>query len=133
MSAIECYCDDYDPPAFYSKSFHMARKPHRCDECGGPISPGERYRYISGLWDGYFQIFKDCERCCDLQTWVQNNVPCFCPMHGNMDEQMRDAVQDATERAPAETVGLNFGFLRRVVARAKHNKGAKELHNATRA
>lgn len=118
--SYDCYCD-YDPPEFFSRRVISAKKQHKCYECGGPILPGEKYEYAAGRWEGYFDTFKICERCHDIRQWTQNNVPCLCWSYGNMIEDCREAVHEATWRAPAETVGLRFGLLRRIVARDKLN------------
>lgn len=117
---MDCYCD-YDPPQFYSVTKPKARKQHRCEECGVAILPGELYERVSGKWDGYVDTFSTCERCHDLRMWVQNNVPCLCFEYGNADEGLEAAIDDACSRAPAETVGLRFGFLRRKVQRNRFN------------
>ncbi len=109
---MSCYCD-YDYPEFYNRSINAARRQHFCEECGGKILAGEKYEYVSGKWGGEFGVFKTCERCCDLRQWTQNNVPCLCWAHGNTWEDCFNAVQDACERAPEETRGLKFGFLKR--------------------
>jgi len=121
---IDCSCD-YDPPEFWSKTVPTARKQHRCEECAGPIFPGEKYEYIAGKWGGYFDSFKTCERCVDIRQWVQNNLPCFCWAHGNMIEDAAEAVNEASFRTPTETVGLRFGFLRRKVLRDKRNQAVR--------
>ncbi len=123
--SYECSCDYGDAPAFYRACRPRARKQHVCEECGGPIRPGEKYERVSGKWDSYVDTFLTCARCVDLRTWVQNNVPCLCWSHGNGDERMAEAIEDAIERAPDETVGLKFGFLRRKVLRDRHNKLAR--------
>jgi hypothetical protein len=110
--SIDCYCD-YDPATIYSASKPKARKAHRCDECGTEIKPGCQYENVFGVWDGHGSTWKTCERCYDLRQWVTNNVPCFCWCHGNMIEDAAEAIYEAQHRAPSETVGLHFGFLRR--------------------
>jgi len=122
MSA-ECYCD-YDPPTVYSPRISRARKEYRCEECGGKIKIGEQYENLFAIWDNSPWTLHTCERCIDLRTWVKNNVPCFCMMHGDMDEQMSIAVQDAYDRAPQEAAGRWFGLLRRRVLRQRHNAAA---------
>jgi hypothetical protein len=121
--SVDCYCD-FDEPRFYNLKIRTARKRHACEECGGAILPGEKYEYVSGCWD-YVFTFKTCERCCDIRTWTRNNVPCLCWAHGNMIDDCREAVDEATYRAPAETAGLRFGFLRRIVARDRLNKSRR--------
>lgn len=118
--SYDCSCD-YDPPEFYCKTTPKARKRHRCEECAGPISPGEAYELVSGKWEGNFSVFKTCQRCVDLRTWVTNNIPCTCWAHGNMHEDLKESVHEAVYRAREETVGIRFGFLRRMVAIDKFN------------
>lgn len=120
----DCSCD-YDPPSVYSATTPRAKKTYRCDECRGSISPGERYERVFGVWDGRADTYRTCERCFDLRTWVKNNVPCLCIMHGNQDEENENAVDSARHRAPLETAGLLFGFLRRKVLRERHNRIAR--------
>lgn len=113
--SYDCVCD-YDPPSFYHQEIRKARKPHKCNECGTPILPGERYEHVRAKWD-YVDNLDTCERCLDIRQWVKNNVPCFCWAHGNMIEDAKEAVEEAHFRAPSETVGLRFGFLRRIALR----------------
>lgn len=118
--SYDCSCD-YDPPEFYRMAIRRARKPHKCEECNGPILPGDAYEYASGKWEGYFSTFFTCEACRDLRVWVKNNVPCLCWAHGNGDEDMKEAIDEAYWRAPDEVVGLKFGFLRRKILRDRRN------------
>lgn len=111
---LDCYCD-YDMPEFCDVRIVRARKQHQCYECRRPILPGEQYEYTSGKWDGYMDCFKTCEDCRDLRKWVQNNVPCLCWAYGNLHEDLENAIDDACSRAPLETSGIKFGFLRRKV------------------
>lgn len=121
---IKCYCD-YEAPEFCLTVIRKARKPRRCEECRGVIAAGEQYEHVSGKWDGCLLTFDTCLRCLDLRTWVTNSVPCFCWAHGNLDDDMKDAVYDARCRAPEETIGLHFGLLRRFVLRRRHNQRAR--------
>jgi len=119
----DCSCD-YEPAQFYCAAKPKARKQHKCYECAGDILPGERYERVTAKWydfDGV-QTMRTCERCYDLRTWVKNNVPCLCIMHGNQDEENDNAIDEATYRAKDETRGLRFGYLRRKVLRDRHNK-----------
>jgi hypothetical protein len=119
--SYDCACD-YDAPEFYHREIRRARKPHKCAECSGPIPVGQQYEYVRGKWEGYVDNFKTCERCVDLRTWVKNNVPCLCWAHGNTIEDCQEAVFEAAHRAPQETVGLRFGFLRRKVLIDKYKQ-----------
>src|ERR1700676_4618936 len=118
---IDCYCD-YDAPEFYTVEHRTARKEHRCYECSGRILPGEKYQYSFGKWDGDIGEFHTCERCLDLRQWTQNNVPCLCWAHGSMTEKCKGGVEEAASRAPKETIGLRFGFLRRLALRDRFNR-----------
>jgi hypothetical protein len=118
---MDCYCD-YDPPIFYNRTLPRSRKKRRCYECDAIIGLGERYERVAGMWDGGDGVttFHTCERCVDLRQWVENNVPCLCWAHGSLDDDLDDAVDAAIERAPDETRGLRFGFLRRKILRDRH-------------
>jgi len=120
----DCYCD-FDPADFYFASHRKARKRYDCYECAGFIAPGEAYEYVFASWDGHRHEMRTCERCYDLRMWVQNSVPCFCFAHGGLDETADQAIDDAIWRAPEETVGLRFGYLRRKVMRDKFNERAR--------
>jgi hypothetical protein len=121
--SYDCFCD-YDPPVFYNRTTPKARKPHQCYECGGAILKGETYESVTGKWD-YVDTFKTCERCVDLRTWVTNSVPCVCWAHGNLHDDLRETVREASYRAGDEVTGLWFGFLRRMVAIDKFNAARK--------
>lgn len=119
--AYDCSCD-YDPPEFCNVEIRRARKAHKCEECSGPIIVGEPYEYAFGKWEGYTNEFKICERCHDILVWTKNNVPCLCWAYGNIIEDCKGAIEEARFRAPAETRGLWFGLLRRIVARDRINQ-----------
>ncbi len=126
---MSCYCDS-EAPDFFSRATPKARKAFRCYECSGEISPGERYERVAGKWDGEFAEYLTCERCFDIRKWVQNNVPCFCFAFGNLREDTQNAVEEAQYRAPAETIGLRFGLLRRFVQRDRFNAARRSLQPA---
>ena len=113
------------PPTLHRRELRKARKEHRCEECSGKIIVGEAYENVFGIWDGSTYTCKTCQRCVDLRQWVKNNVPCFCWEYGNMAEGAKEAIEEAKFRAPEETVGLYFGFLRRLVGIKKFNQQRK--------
>lgn len=56
---------DYDPAAGaidcwtpLRSAEHTARKGHKCDDCGGIIAPGQRYRVLIGVYDQTFTVIK---------------------------------------------------------------------------
>ncbi len=55
---------NYDEPCeVYNETERKARKHHTCESCSGPIVPGERYRYVSGVFDHSGFSFKQCGDC----------------------------------------------------------------------
>lgn len=109
---MDCACD-YDPPIFFSEWQPVARKAHKCDECGGQIQPGEKYERCSGMWErGEMQTFKVCARCLELRNYVQAHVPCFCWAYGNIIDDAIETAQHWAHEAP----GLLFGAYRRRIA-----------------
>jgi hypothetical protein len=79
-----CYCD-LETPEFYSAHIvKSARKMHKCDDCRHHIWPGESYEYISGMWDGYFSVYKFCTRCQEVRQWAQKKLECYCIALGEL-------------------------------------------------
>ena len=88
MTEMECGCqDDYcdwDNPEAYKVLYRKARKEHVCCECLRSIKKGERYQYISGVWEGGPASYKTCRQCaairddyfcgCGYLTGLRNNV-----------------------------------------------------------
>jgi len=70
---MECSCScsyDYDAPSpsVYRETEPVARKPHRCVECGEPIRPGQRYHRATGIWDGSWSTFSTCSPCATIRA-----------------------------------------------------------------
>ena len=61
-----CYIGDAEQPKLFSQQIKVARKQHNCCECGSSIEPGERYEYVSGLWED-FCVFKTCLFCVEVR------------------------------------------------------------------
>ena len=120
-----CYCDydDYDTPEFLNESYRKARKQYYCDNCNGPILPGEKYHYTVGKWDGDIGYYRKCPRCEEMHRYLIGNLPCFCYCYiDNIFEYAVDQLKDAQDRAPEETKGLLFGYYRLCVKRNKFNE-----------
>ena len=66
MTDMECGCScdlDYEPIMPFNERFPTARKQHKCCECGGVISPSERYQYVWGMCMGESVTYKTCITC----------------------------------------------------------------------
>ena len=50
-------------PEFYDAKEVVARKDHKCDECGETINKGQKYERVSGKWDGEVSTYKTCLPC----------------------------------------------------------------------
>jgi hypothetical protein len=57
------YQDDYDDYVYLGEGTRMARKVHRCGECGRTIEAGETYWYQTGVMDGQASTAKMCRHC----------------------------------------------------------------------
>jgi hypothetical protein len=104
-----CYCD-YEPAEFCDTTIRVAKKAHRCGECGYSIRPGERYEVAAGKWEGQISVHKTCGRCLALREYIQAHVPCFCWAYGGL---LNDA-EETLDQYRYETPGLWFGALRLV-------------------
>lgn len=59
-------CDDGyadEPVAVWCPAWRTARKHHQCMACPEPIAPGDRYHYVSWVFDGSAGSYKHCARC----------------------------------------------------------------------
>ena len=119
--SIDCFCD-YDSPEVYRSNMRKARKQYHCYECSAKILPGDVHEYHFGVMYGDSYDGRTCAKCVEIRNCVTGNIPCFCWAHGNMIEDAREAINEACYRAPDETVGLRFGFLRRLSIRDKFNR-----------
>ncbi len=69
-------------PEAYTEEWRLARKPHKCCECGGTIFYKEKYNYCSGVWDSQGRSYKTCKDCYDLRQEISEDFsyderPCF--------------------------------------------------------
>ena len=55
-------------PDFCVERWVVARKTHRCFECGGVIAARERYHRTHGKWDGDMKVYKTCAFCQTLRS-----------------------------------------------------------------
>lgn len=77
-------CETEGAPAVINWKLRKARKVHECCECGHQIQPGATYKYTSGLWEGDWDQFKQCEPCADLFDSMTDSG--FCPSFAGLFE-----------------------------------------------
>lgn len=63
-------------PQVYNRYRPVARKAHRCCECGGKIDSGEVYVRHEGLWDGRWETHKTCSDCDRISGVVIERLRC---------------------------------------------------------
>ena len=66
---------DYESAICLGATTHVARKPHRCWTCGGPITPGQPYN--RNVWKVLGEAGVDVER--RHVNWIE------CPVMGEED------------------------------------------------
>ena len=72
-----CDCDNM--PEFCTITNPIARKPHKCCECGETIAVGERYDSCRGKWDSGVQTMRTCLACVELRdSLAALDDGCFC-------------------------------------------------------
>lgn len=74
-------------PSCSTVTHRVARKEHRCYECGGTIAPLDVYECTSGIWDGSPNRFKVCQHCEEARDWLLEDtdwVAC-CNEAGGVD------------------------------------------------
>lgn len=77
---------------FSSEHKHVARKAHKCSECGRPIAAGETYWRLSALFEGDFTETKMCAHCRVGADWLVENCGGFMT-HG-VHEDLREHVEE---------------------------------------
>ena len=68
MSLCECEYDGDAMPTLWTETNPTARKDHRCDDCGGIIPAGQKYKHIKFKWEGEFETSNVCLGCQDIRT-----------------------------------------------------------------
>jgi hypothetical protein len=52
---------------FIREKIVVARKKHRCSECGREIHIGEKYEYAFGVWNCDSNVYKTCSDCLSIR------------------------------------------------------------------
>ena len=69
---MECPCEidvdiDYGLSESLADEKRKAQKPHKCNECGGDICPGDTYAYYKGIYEGDIFTNKTCLDCLSIR------------------------------------------------------------------
>jgi hypothetical protein len=89
---LSCECDFDESPSIFRCKIVIARKPHKCYECGEVISIGTEYEYIFGVWNGDASSFHTCERCADLRDSLE--ALGFCVAYGDVQYDYREYLKE---------------------------------------
>ena len=95
---IMCAINDADPPTVSSNKWVRARIPHKCAECGRPISVGERYNYAFMVYEGIAYSFRTCEHCITATGWLKK--VCGGWLHEGLAEEIAEHAEEYPECAP---------------------------------
>lgn len=77
---------DGDRPSCFSRAVRKARKEHRCGECGESIGAGQRYEYVSGIWDGEPSSHKTCLSCQQIRDHFACDGYVYGELWANLEE-----------------------------------------------
>ncbi|CRI56376.1 hypothetical protein [Pseudomonas sp. CCOS 191] len=120
-------------PAFHTEAHRVARKRHTCTECRGHIEPGDRYEFVSGLWEGDVSTYKtcaDCETARDFYVNELNSTEFRDVEYGAYCySEVRCDLEEAATEIPSGT-GLKFRAYRHVVGMRRRGNAAREERNA---
>jgi hypothetical protein len=79
-----CYCPvDSEAPKVFEAQELVARKEHKCVECGGAIGKGSHHHVASGLWGGEWSRYRRCELCQNLAEALYETTKCW-PSYGEL-------------------------------------------------
>ena len=117
---MTCYCDiEADVPEFFTETRPIARKDHRCAECGGPIRRGDRYLRTTGKWDGEVSTIKTCVHCLAALDAMRSRYPCFCYVFGALHEHLGEDI------GAIKHPGLGFAIGRMLVEGRREQRAAR--------
>jgi hypothetical protein len=83
-----CMIDDCEPCDITNTETRVARKCHRCTECGMAIHPRETYTHSTSLMDGHWDTYKTCAECQQGVAWLFEQ--CGGTLYGGVYEDLRE-------------------------------------------
>lgn len=102
-----CMIDDCDDHVtLMSDGDHVARKQHRCAECGRHIKPGEKYHADNFIFEGKFSSHKTCAHCMVARGWLSGE--CGGWAYGAVEEDLREHV---AQRGAVREYGIGVARL----------------------
>lgn len=78
--------DDGDRPGFCNSTLRVARKPHKCTECGEAIAAGMRHEITTGKWGDEISTFRTCLSCRE----IRNHFGCEGWVFGQLWEDLEE-------------------------------------------
>lgn len=113
--------DDCEIPDFYSHSDPVARKAHKCCECGVAIDKGEKHFFVTGKWGGGIQRYRQHILCMNACVYARDYLNGYeCIAFGQLFEwcgevdYLRDTKKSAQSK---EFRGMMANILRRQYGR----------------
>lgn len=85
----------------YSAVERVARKQHKCCECGVPINKGETYLVCSGIWSFGAESHKQHLICAEACEWIRDASDGECIPFGYLLEWWGDNKWQITKEAEA--------------------------------
>ena len=100
----ECACIDIDVEGclaeFCSEKRRVARKLHKCTECGRIIQPKEKYEHVVGKWYDKISTYRTCFDCLSLR----DNFLCGSFYYGEIKSHIYEYVTEVDGRISSECV-----------------------------
>ncbi len=87
--ACDCSSDHDYYPDFFVEEWPVAKKEHKCCECGEAIKPGQKYHKVAGKWEGDFSTYKTCMPCHNIREH-------YCP-HGYVFGELAEQISNCLE------------------------------------
>lgn len=81
-------CFDGEPADIARTAHRTARKHHKCDECFASIEPGQKYTYVTMLYEGHWDSFHICRFCEAAARWLK--LVCGGYGVGGLAEELRE-------------------------------------------